>query len=293
MDESVSAFQEYLTLEGKAPKTIESYISDLKNFLTFLEQHNIKSLNKLTRKEVLGFREQLLERNYRPATINKAVNSLHSYTNWLIDTGRLPGGKPLVRPAQDRIKIAPGSGSNVEVLSDKETEQLLSYVSSSKSSQRDRLIVNLLLFTGVRAGELINIRLSDMDLLAGELKVIGKGERYREIPLKQELVVLIRDYISGERRQSRFASSPYLLLSQRAGKLNRDTINTSLENIGKKLNLKLYPHLLRHTFCTSLLRRGADLTTVAELAGHADVQTTVRFYINTSKEDKERALRLL
>ena len=139
----------------------------------------------------------------------------------------------------------------------------------------------------------MNLKTKDIDLLALNIKVVGKGQKYREIPLKPEAAGAIKEYLGGERKDSRFGQSEYLLLSQRSEKLDKDTINKLLRKHGKKLGLILYPHKYRHTFCTRLLNKGVDLTTVAKLAGHANIQTTASYYINTSREDKQKAVSLL
>lgn len=293
MDDSIRAFQEHLNLEGKAPKTIESYLSDVNKFSNFLKEHLNKGAQGITRKEILAFRQHILDQNYRPATINKAVNSLHAFTNWMITSGRLPGGIPLVRPAQDRIKIAVGSDGEVEVLKEEEYKRLVNWTINSNGKVRDSLIVNYLLFTGVRVNELVNIKLSNLDMIARELAVLGKGNKYREIPLKPELVEQSQEYIKGERKDSNFNDSPFLFVSQRSGKLDRDTVNTILNKIGQQLNMKLYPHKLRHTFCTRLIAAGVPVTTVSKLAGHAGVDTTVRYYINVGKAEKANAVNRL
>lgn len=293
MQTSIKDYHEYLIAEGKAPKTIESYLSDVNSFAAYMETVNITSPQHLTRQHILTYRQQLLNLNRRPATVNKAINSLHSYTAWLIRTGILPAQQPLIRPAKDRIKIAGGSETNVEVLNETDINILLNHLNNPEINGRDRLIVYFLLYTGCRVGELCGTRISDLDLLTNQLKIIGKGSKYREIPLRPDLVVLIQDYLKQERAESKYVSSPYLFVSQRAEMLNRDTVNTILEKLGAATGLHLYPHKFRHTFCTRLIAAGIPITTVSKLAGHAGVDTTARYYINISREEKHAAVNLL
>ncbi|WP_433947729.1 tyrosine-type recombinase/integrase [Brevibacillus agri] len=195
---------------------------------------------------------------------------------------------------KDRIKVAAGSEGEVEVFSEQEVSQLLFFTQDeSKVSLRNRLIVWLLLYTGVRVSELCGIQLRDFDYLTNILRVTGKGGKYREIPLRSDLVDLIKDYVRTERQHSRFSDSTFLLVSQRAGKLHKDAVNTMLEGLKKRLGFRMYPHKFRHTFCTRLLTKGVPITTVSKLAGHAHIQTTASFYINTSRQDKEQAVALL
>lgn len=293
MQIKIPEYEDFLGEDGKAEKTIQSYLADIRSFATYLATINIITANQIQRKHIVSYRQLLLSQNRRPATVNKAINSLHSFTCWLIDKGILPSQQPLVRPSQDRIKIACGSETSIKVLVEEEIQILLNYVASSDVTLRDRLIVHFLLYTGTRVGELCSTRISDLDLLTGQLKIIGKGGKYREVPLRPDLVALIQDYLKSERAKNKHACSPYLFVSQRAECLNRDTINTILEKVGEATKLHLNPHLFRHTFCTRLIAAGVPISTVSKLAGHAGVDTTARYYINISREEKQAAVNLL
>jgi len=199
-----------------------------------------------------------------------------------------------VYPNKDKIKVAAGSEGEVEVFSDEEVERILFHIENRQQvSQRDRAIILLLLYTGVRVSEVVHIKMQDIDFLTLTLKIVGKGGKYREVPLKLEVVVAVKEYIEGERKLSKYSDSKYLLLTQRAGIMDRDTVNKLLHRHGEELHLEIYPHKFRHSFCTRLLKKGVELTTVAKLAGHANIQTTVSFYINTSQKEKREAVDLL
>jgi len=121
----------------------------------------------------------------------------------------------------------------------------------------------------------------------------GKGGKRREVPLKADVITASKEYLEGERKKSRFAESEYLILTNRAERMDRDAVNKLLKKHGNKISLPMKPHKFRHTFCTRLLKRGVELTVVAKLAGHASIQTTAKFYINTSQKDKRDAVDLL
>ncbi len=200
-----------------------------------------------------------------------------------------------VDPKKDRIRVAQGSEGEVDIFSDKEIEALMFHAYDSKrASQRDQVILLILNYTGIRVGELVGIKLRDIDCIGLSLMIPwGKGGKVREVPLKVEVVEGIRAYLDGERKESIYKNSEYLLLSQRSGKMDRDTVNKALKRIGKELRFPVWPHKFRHTFCTRLLNRNVPLTTVARLAGHASIQTTASYYINTSRQDKREAVELL
>lgn len=195
---------------------------------------------------------------------------------------------------RDRVKVAAGSEHVVDALSGKEVDQLLFYLEDSrKVNVRNKLIVYLLLYIGVRVSELVSIRLMDIDYLTSTLTVRGKGGKIREISLRQDVVNAIRLYIAGERGKSRFKESQCLLLSQRAPKVHRDAVRRWLAHISAELGFKLHPHLFRYTFCTRLLKKGVDLTTVSKLVGHSTVNMTAKFYIQTTRQEKMDAVELL
>jgi len=288
----IQQFEQSLIENGIAPKTIESYVGDVRSFCVFLTGMGVSDLGDFKRFYVVSYKNHLVDQKYAIATINKKINSLQAYNLFLIERGLTTEMAVTLR--KDRIKVAAGSEGEVEVFSEQEVNQLLFFAQDeSKVSLRNRLILWLLLYTGVRVSELCGIEMRDIDYLTSTLRVTGKGGKYREIPLRSDLVDLIKDYVRTERQQSRFANSPHLMLSQRAEKLHKDAVNTILEQWEKQLGFKMYPHKFRHTFCSRLLKKGVPLTTVSKLAGHAHIQTTAHYYINTSKQDKELAVNLL
>lgn len=292
MNDLAQAFQQWLFEEGRAAKTIESYVGDVKGFQKYLKEKAVDSNQPLSRFSFVRYKQYLLDHNFAIATINKKINSLKVYNDFLRMKGIV--SESFIQIKRDRVKVAAGSEHVVTALSDKEVEQLLFYLEDpAKVSIRNKLIGYLLLYTGVRVTELVNIKTKDVDFLTNTLTVRGKGGKVREISLRPDVVDLLREYLQGERMNSNFSESEYLLLSQRAPKLHRDAVRDWLANASKDVGFKLHPHLLRHTFCTRLLKKGVDLTTVSKLAGHSTVNMTAKFYIQTSREEKQNAVEML
>lgn len=177
------------------------------------------------------------------------------------------------------------------MLNDQQVEQFLFYL--EKETQRNKLIAYLLLYTGIRVSELVNIKISDVDQLTSHLTVRGKGGKIREIPLRKDVLEIMNQYLKEERSYSKFADSSNLLLSQRSEKMHRDAVRRWLEETGIHLRFRIHPHMFRHTFCTRLIRNGVEISKVSKLAGHAGINMTVKYYINTSKEEKQNAVDLL
>lgn len=292
VNELLLDFEQYLVQDAKGAKTITSYLGDIKAFVQWLEHKKVNFKGNITRMYVNSYKEYLTSNNYSVNTYNKKINSLNCFNHFLISKGLC--NEKAVYPNKDKIKVASGSENEVEIFTDKEVDDILFYLENKeKINQRDKVAILLLLYTGVRVSELVNIKIKDLDLLTLNLKVIGKGGKYREVPLKPEVAEVIKEYLQHDRKAHKQANSEHLLLTQRAGKMDKDTVNKLLNKHAKQLNQRMKPHKFRHTFCTRLLKKGVELTTVAKLAGHANIQTTASFYINTSRQDKENAVNLL
>lgn len=251
----VENFKRYLKEDGKSPKTIESYVGDIAGFVAYLESMGAKFQGELKRFYVTSFRNHLIESRYEIATINKKINSLQSFNGFLMKNNYT--SECVVDLRKDRMKVAFGSEKQVEVFSEKQVELMLFYIQNGeKVSKRDRMIIFLLMYTGVRVSELCDIRVKNIDFLTSQLKINGKGGKVREVPLKLEVVESIKEYLA-ERVESQFSDSEYLILGQR-GVLKRDAINTLLEKYTKEFEfgIKLKPHTFRHTFCTRLVSKG-------------------------------------
>jgi len=291
-EEHLEEFRRHLAADGKANKTIASYTGDVREFLEWLAQRGAAFDGQLQRFQVTAYRRHIAGAGYKTNTINKKINSLRCFNLFLVESGRTT--EIAVHPKKDRAKVAAGSERQVEVFTDAEVERILLHAADrGRCTARDGLVMAMLLYTGLRVSELVTVRLSDIDLFALSLTVRGKGGKVREVPLKPEVINAIKEYLETERKKSPHRDSQYLLLTQRSGRMDRDTVNKILKKHGRALGVAMHPHKFRHTFCTRLVKKGVPLTTVAMLAGHASVQTTARFYVNTSREEKRRAVELL
>ena len=291
MEKVLEDFKQWLRLDGKSKKTIENYSLDIGQFLTWIAENKIE-LGEISREDILNYKAEIMNSKLAVVTVNKKINSLRSFNDFLIE--KEINIKRVIKPAKDRIKIAGGSGNNVDVYSNEELEKILSAVNEEEVTLRNKLIVYLLLYTGVRVSELVNIKISDIDLLTGELKVVGKSNKYREIPINQKLKKVLKSYLNKERKENKQAEgSPYLLLTERSQKMHRDTINYILRKIGEDLDFKMNPHKFRHTTFTLLIKKGVDISTISNLAGHASIETTNKYYLHTNREEKAAAISLL
>lgn len=169
----IEDFERWLYSEGKAAKTIQSYVPDVKGFQSYL-QEKLKEEAVLSRFSFVRYREQLVKEDYAVSTINKKINSLKVYNDFLRTIGVVED--TFIQLKRDRIKIAAGSEDSVDALTEEQVEKLLFYIEDQdKISLRNQLIVYLLLYTGVRVSELVSIQLADIDFLSSHLKIVGKG----------------------------------------------------------------------------------------------------------------------
>lgn len=158
----IEGFRQWIIEDGKSPRTIESYCSDVKQFQLYLMQKAADEQQPLTRFSFVRYQQHLQERNLAISTINKAVNSLKVYNDFLQKVGFVE--ENFIQLKRDQIQIASGSEHVVTAMSEEEVEQLLFYVENqAKVSQRNKLIAYILLYTGVRVSELINIKIEDFD----------------------------------------------------------------------------------------------------------------------------------
>jgi len=284
----ISDYRQYLFDSGLAEKTIVSYVSDIRHYRNFLEGIGEHLTLEMKRHHIVQYKKKLINENKSVATINKAINSLYSYNGYLksINSEMLM----VVNVSRDKVKVARGSESEVEVFSDEEIARILDEVINC--SIRDKLIVYILLYTGIRVSELVGIRVSDVDVLSRQLKIMGKGGKMREIYLRKEILDTFDKYVRNERASHAYAHLENLLLSQR-GPLKADGVNKLLNRLGEKLGIDIFPHKFRHTVCSQLIKRGVDIVTVAKITGHANINTTAQYYVNVSKKDKQNAIDLL
>ncbi|WP_420830450.1 tyrosine-type recombinase/integrase [Bacillus piscicola] len=263
---------------------MESYVHDVKRL--FLKEQ-IQPPHDLSRSLVKRYLETMRNDGFAIATINKAINTFQVLYLYFKHMGE--SIEPFVYPKRDRKHVM---NSYVDVLKDEEVDKLMMHM-HNQAKKRDRLIIYILLYTGVRVSELINIRTRDIDRLTGTLQVTGKGGKIRELPLRADVLEQIESYVRGERRESRFAESSYLLLSQRAAKLHRDTVNRLCNRLSRELTFQVYPHKCRRTYASRLLAKKADLSMVPALLEHHSVALTARYYLHHSNEDRQAAVEKL
>jgi integrase/recombinase XerD len=268
--QSIRAFLHYCRTEkGLAANSLEAYRRDLTRFTGWLAH---VSLGSVTLDTLRGYLDYLREKRLSNRSVARQVAAIRSFFGFLLEEGGISSN-----PAE--LLTAPQIGSTIpKYLDEPSVDQLLaSPEENSATGLRDRAMLDLLYATGLRVSELINLRMADLDELEGTLRVIGKGNKQRIVPVGKQALASVARYCSAQRLTLlKGRISPYLFVTARGGAMTRQGFWKLLRGHGKAAGIfrSLSPHVLRHTFATHLLEGGADLRSVQSMLGHSDIGTT-------------------
>lgn len=263
-------YARYLSLErGLSPRTVSAYRSDIGAFYAWAAEKKLAPV-KAGRSDLDDFLWSQRERGLKPASLFRKVESLKSYFGFemlesnlaespaeTLRTPRIPARLPkfLTKDEAARLLAAPNTAEYEDV--------------------RDRAMLELLYASGLRVSELVSMKTEAANLQDGWVRVTGKGNKERMVPVHARALAAVRVYLA--EREKRFKNpAPEMFLGRTGKKLSRVQFWRRLRELGVRAGIKqkLHPHLLRHTFATHLLQGGADLRSVQEMLGHADLATT-------------------
>ena len=257
---------------GLSKNTLLSYGRDLGRYTDFLKKKKVATLDSVTRREIVDFLLHEKDRGLEPASIARALVAVRMLHRFLTEEGKL---RENVTDALESPKL----GKHLpQTLSQAEIEKLLAAPDGRKlSGLRDMAFLELLYATGLRASEMVSLRLGQVDLENGTLRVMGKGSKERMVPVGRKAREVLGRYLKRTRSEwVKNGQTDFLFVSRSGRPVSRQTAWGILKKYAKSSGLKkkIYPHLLRHSFATHLLENGADLRVVQELLGHADIVTT-------------------
>ena len=257
------------TEKGLASNSIESYRRDLERFQAC--QGN-RSLSDATLETLRAYVGQLKEEKLSNRSIARHITTVRGFFGYLVEEGELP-----VNPAE--LLAAPKIGTSLPkyLLRPAVDDLIGSPAEDTVTGLRDRAMIDVLYATGLRVSELINVRISDLDESEGVIRIAGKGNKQRIIPVGRQALESVATYCSRQRPLLlKGRGSPYLFVTSRGSAMTRQGFWKLLKNHGKSARLSgsLSPHVLRHTFATHLLEGGADLRSVQAMLGHTDIGTT-------------------
>jgi integrase/recombinase XerD len=267
---------QYLTylrdVRRMSPNTVESYARDLAALAAFAEGGDM-AVESLERRDLEAFVRHLMSSGLAPRSVARAVACVRGFYKFLAVEQKREQS-----PADD-LQPPRAWASLPKFLDLDDVDRLLAQPdTSTPRGLRDKALIEVLYATGLRVSELLSLRAGDLNLEEGHLTCIGKGDKQRMVPLGQEAADWVRRYLrDGRPHLLRKRSSPWLFVNARAGgQLSRVGFWKVLKEYGMKAGLtrELSPHVLRHSFATHLLERGADLRMIQVMLGHADLSTT-------------------
>lgn len=272
MEDLVDAFIHYLAVEkGLARNTTSSYRFDLNQYWLFCQAQQLDPL-KEGRGAVMAYLLKLKKDGRAPSTVSRHLAALKSFYRFLVQEGVI-SADPTANLESPRL-----AQRLPRVLTPEEVDRLLAQPrTSSAAGLRDKAMLELLYATGLRVSELISLDLDDVNLEHGFVRCFGKGSKERIIPLGSVAAFYVSEYLKRARAKlTRGRSTPALFINQQGHRLTRQGFWKIIKKYARqgRITKVITPHTLRHSFATHLLENGADLRSVQELLGHADIATT-------------------
>ena len=286
MEDEIKEFITYIKLEKKlSNNTIINYELDLNNYINYLEEHNINSLNKVTLDDINDYLKELSINKMNPRSIRRHITTIKEFHKYLMKFKKVDKN---VSINIDTIKI---TKKLPNVIDHDDMNKILDVKLDNPFHYRDKAMLELMYGSGLRVSELVNLTIYNIDFQNKLILIEGKGNKERIVPMSDYSYDALKDYL--DIRNSLIKpgkSEDKLFLNNHGEGITRHGFNYILKNIlkDKDINNNITPHSLRHTFATDLLNNGADLRSIQELLGHSDL-TTTRIYthvINSKlKED--------
>jgi len=273
MDQWLDQFLHYLIVEkGLSKNTIEAYGHGLNRFLEHLKEKGVHEILNVGKFDVRAFLLTLKRKSLSTRTIARNLIAIRTFFRFLVQEGIL-GTNPVEEVESPKIaKTLP------EILTLKEVEQLLEQPNlQGPLGIRDRAMLEVLYATGMRVSELTQLPINQVNLEGGYVLIFGKGSRERIVPLGSESMKWLTLYLKTVRgRLTKGKENRFLFISRWGREMSRQRFWKSLKEYGRRAGIRkrISPHLLRHSFASHLLERGADLRSVQMMLGHVDISTT-------------------
>ena len=284
-DKAVDEFLSYLNLQKRiSPLTTKNYAVDLKQFFNFLNQEVYDSrLSEISYQHVRSFIASLIDKKKSTVSVNRKISCLKSFFKYALKNNLISNN-----PMQ-KIQ-GPKTPKRLPVFIDEnQIDKIFNQLKFDSGFEgiRNKLLIDVLYQTGLRRAELINLKETDLDLISLQLKVLGKRNKERIIPFSIHLKRSIQEYLNAKQENNLINS--FLFVNLKNIQLSPQALTKIVSEILSEVttNKKKSPHVLRHTFATHLLNRGADINAVKELLGHANLSATQIYTHNTIEKLKK------
>ena len=274
-EDSKKGFESFLRLEKSlSQNSVAAYVNDINKLMLFLDD-NFKRITpeKVKLNHLKSFVEWINDRGVSPRTQARTISGIKSFFKYLLMEGK-------INSDPTSLLESPKIGRKLpDVLSMEEIDLLIDGVDISKpEGQRNKAMLETLYSCGLRVSELVSLKVTNLFFDQGFIKVEGKADKERLVPISEKAVEEITKYLNGYRKTLKISkeSENILFLNRRGKKLSRVMIFTIIKNLAEKvgLNKKISPHTFRHSFATHLIKGGADLRAVQEMLGHESILTT-------------------
>jgi len=281
------SFLQYLLIEKRYSKhTVRSYLNDLDQFYSYLSSNELPDdVAAVTSHDIRGWIVSMLEKNYSTVSVHRKISCLRVFYRYLRKEGVLKND-PLEKVVLPKRKKTLPAFVDEESL----TNLLDNYSFGSElAGIRNRTIIEMLYVTGMRRSELIGLRNTDVDLKEGLVKVTGKRNKQRIIPLIKPFIPRLEEYIKIRDEKITARNNEWFFITDKGNKLYDKYVYNTVTNYLSMVTTieKKSPHVLRHTFATHMLNRGADLNSIKELLGHANLSATQIYTHNTFEKLKK------
>jgi len=281
---SIPAFLEYLSLEKKcSPHTLKAYQANLEAFEVFItEQGSLETIEEVSYGEIRDWIVSLIQSENTPRTVNRKLSALRSYYKFLLRIGSIP-----VSPLKEHKALKTDTKVALP-FSQEEIQRLLAadFFPEEYTGVLQRTVIQLLYYTGIRRSELIELKVQDVDLSEGLMKVLGKRNKERLLPLLPEIKTQLTQLLEQQKQHQISRESEHFFVNSRGKKLSEafvyETVKTYLSKVSTKT--KRSPHVLRHSFATHLLDQGADLNAIKDLLGHSSIAATQHYTHSSMKK---------
>lgn len=283
----LSAFINYLKLEKNySPHTVQAYLHDLETFNSFIQNEmDCNDLKQVNYTMIRSWVVNLFENKIGNKSINRKISSLKAYYKFLLKTKQI-SENPLAK--HKSLKVA----KTLQIpFSEKEIENVITQLDDDIGFEgiRNKAIVELFYATGMRKSELIELKLSNIDFQQKNVKILGKRNKERIVPLINSTIKTLIQYLEVRKGIENHKSNQYLFLSKKGVKISQTLVYRIINNYFSTISTKekKSPHILRHSFATHLLNEGADLNAIKELLGHASLASTQVYVSNSIAELKK------